>query len=208
MRRGGERFPVLIFEAPLVDARGRRSGWMSTVLDVSAQRRIENSRQQQGKTAGRRPAGDDGRDMQAQPSSTSRWRRSPGYATGSLNLMPATEDDEPAADLERSMIRRQAMVRMAELPGSAPVGSSKPCTSSCAGAKRLQARTRTTELIVWCCRWCAWPRGGSHTRIEVDIPEPPPTGVVRPTMVEQVLLNPRNGHPRRWRTRRRHRRWA
>ncbi|MFM2342891.1 MAG: hypothetical protein RLZZ592_2544, partial [Pseudomonadota bacterium] len=48
MRRGGERFPVLIFEAPLVDARGRRSGWMSTVLDVSAQRRIEElSRQQQ-----------------------------------------------------------------------------------------------------------------------------------------------------------------
>ena len=48
MRRNGERFPVLIFEAPLVDGQGRHTGWMSSVLDVSAQRRVEElSRQQQ-----------------------------------------------------------------------------------------------------------------------------------------------------------------
>ena len=41
MRRNGERFPVMIYEAPLVDGQGRHSGWMSAVLDVSAQRRIE-----------------------------------------------------------------------------------------------------------------------------------------------------------------------
>ena len=48
MRRNGERFPVMIYEAPLRDAQGRHTGWMSTVLDVSAQRSVEElSRQQQ-----------------------------------------------------------------------------------------------------------------------------------------------------------------
>ena len=41
MRRNGERFPVLIFEAPLIDAQGLQTGWMSAILDVSEQRRIE-----------------------------------------------------------------------------------------------------------------------------------------------------------------------
>ena len=41
MRRNGERFPVLIFEAPLIDADGKQTGWMSAVLDISEQRRIE-----------------------------------------------------------------------------------------------------------------------------------------------------------------------
>jgi two-component system sensor histidine kinase DctS len=41
MRRNGERFPVLIFEAPLIDAEGAQTGWMSAMLDISEQRRIE-----------------------------------------------------------------------------------------------------------------------------------------------------------------------
>jgi len=41
VRRGGERFPVLIFEAPLIDERGRQTGWMGSILDLSEQRRAE-----------------------------------------------------------------------------------------------------------------------------------------------------------------------
>jgi two-component system sensor histidine kinase DctS len=41
MHANGERFPVLIFEAPLIDAQGQQAGWMSAILDVSEQRRIE-----------------------------------------------------------------------------------------------------------------------------------------------------------------------
>ncbi|MDI9330634.1 MAG: PAS domain S-box protein [Alphaproteobacteria bacterium] len=41
MRHNGERFPVLIFEAPLIDANGTQTGWMSAILDISEQRRIE-----------------------------------------------------------------------------------------------------------------------------------------------------------------------
>ena len=41
MRQDGTRFPVLIMEAPLINAVGKHTGWMSAILDVSEQRRIE-----------------------------------------------------------------------------------------------------------------------------------------------------------------------
>jgi len=41
MRKDGSRFPVLIIEAPLVNAEGVQSGWMSAFLDISEQRRVE-----------------------------------------------------------------------------------------------------------------------------------------------------------------------
>ena len=41
MRPDGTRFPVLIIEAPLINAVGKHTGWMSAILDVSEQRRIE-----------------------------------------------------------------------------------------------------------------------------------------------------------------------
>jgi two-component system sensor histidine kinase DctS len=41
MRKNGERFAVLIFEAPLINALGEQTGWMSAVLDISEQRRVE-----------------------------------------------------------------------------------------------------------------------------------------------------------------------
>jgi two-component system sensor histidine kinase DctS len=48
LRKNGERFAVLIFEGAAGRRRRRAHGWMSAVLDVSDQRRIEElSRQQQ-----------------------------------------------------------------------------------------------------------------------------------------------------------------
>ncbi len=41
MRSDGSRFPVLIFEAPLIDAQGTQSGWMSAFIDMSELRRTE-----------------------------------------------------------------------------------------------------------------------------------------------------------------------
>jgi two-component system sensor histidine kinase DctS len=41
MRKDGSRFPVLIIEAPLIDAQGVQSGWMSAFVDISEQRRVE-----------------------------------------------------------------------------------------------------------------------------------------------------------------------
>ena len=41
MRKDGSRFPVLIIEAPLINASGVQTGWMSAFLDISEQRRVE-----------------------------------------------------------------------------------------------------------------------------------------------------------------------
>jgi len=41
VRKGGSRFPVLIIEAPLINAQGIQTGWMTAFLDISEQRRIE-----------------------------------------------------------------------------------------------------------------------------------------------------------------------
>jgi two-component system sensor histidine kinase DctS len=49
-RRNGERFDALIYEAPLIDAEGRHTGWMGSVLDVTERKRAEElARQQQEK---------------------------------------------------------------------------------------------------------------------------------------------------------------
>jgi two-component system sensor histidine kinase DctS len=52
MRRGGERFDALLYEAPLIDAQGRQTGWMGSVLDITERKRArELARQQEEKLA-------------------------------------------------------------------------------------------------------------------------------------------------------------
>jgi two-component system, LuxR family, sensor histidine kinase DctS len=41
LRKDGARFPVLIIEAPLINALGTQTGWMSAILDMTDQRRME-----------------------------------------------------------------------------------------------------------------------------------------------------------------------
>jgi two-component system, LuxR family, sensor histidine kinase DctS len=41
LRKDGTRFPVLIIEAPLINAAGTQTGWMSAILDLTDQRRME-----------------------------------------------------------------------------------------------------------------------------------------------------------------------
>ena len=40
-RRDGERFWALVYEAPLIDAAGRHSGWMASVLDITERKHDE-----------------------------------------------------------------------------------------------------------------------------------------------------------------------
>ena len=52
VRRDGERFDVLIYEAPLVDDQGRQTGWMASVLDITERKRArERVRHQEEKLA-------------------------------------------------------------------------------------------------------------------------------------------------------------
>lgn len=52
VRRGGEPFDALLYEAPLIDAEGRQTGWMGSVLDITERKRArELARQQDEKLA-------------------------------------------------------------------------------------------------------------------------------------------------------------
>ena len=93
-RADGERFPVLVFEAPLLDDSGCQTGWMGSILDVSDLRRVENlNRQQQEKLqASARLA-----SMGELASTLAHELNQPlaaisSYATGALNLLERTPE--------------------------------------------------------------------------------------------------------------------
>lgn len=46
-RKDGERLDAMIFEAPLIDAEGRHTGWMGSMMDVTEQRRARELAREQ-----------------------------------------------------------------------------------------------------------------------------------------------------------------
>jgi two-component system sensor histidine kinase DctS len=113
MRPDGTRFPVLIMEAPLINAVGKHTGWMSAILDVSEQRRTEElSRASQDRlqaTARLAMVGE-------MASLLSHELNQPlaaisSYATGSLNLLKDTAQ-VPQAELSSDL--QLAVSRIAE----------------------------------------------------------------------------------------------
>ncbi len=112
MRKDGSRFPVLIIEAPLINAQGVQSGWMSAFLDISEQRRVEElsrtSQERLQATARLATVGE-------MASLLSHELNQPlaaisSYATGSINLLA----DGPNAAQEFGSELTQAMQRIAE----------------------------------------------------------------------------------------------
>jgi two-component system sensor histidine kinase DctS len=192
MRKNGERFAVMIFEAPLVDGHGRHTGWMSTALDVSGQRRVEEiSRQQQERlqaTARLATVGE-------MASLLSHELNQPlaaiaSYATGSLNLM---NDEQQAASPETQALLRQAAQRIAEQAERAGrvIKSVHDFVR-----RREQARevVRVDDLIESVLPLVRLQARKSGARIELDLPTPLPRVECDRTMLEQVLLNlTRNG---------------
>ncbi|RQO54660.1 PAS domain-containing sensor histidine kinase [Paucibacter sp. KBW04] len=190
MRRNSERFPVLIFEAPLLDAQGHQTGWMSAVLDVSDQRRVEElSRQQQDRlqaTARLATVGE-------MASLLSHELNQPlaaiaSYSAASLNLLTLEAHDAQTPELVRQAVSRIA--EQAERAGRV--------IKSVHDFVRRRDQSRETigvdqlfEAVLPLVRLQARKSGA---RIEVDLPRPAPRVRCDRTMVEQVLLNlTRNG---------------
>jgi two-component system sensor histidine kinase DctS len=193
MRKNGERFPVMIYEAPLVDGQGRHTGWMSAALDLSAQRRFEEvARQQQDRlqaTARLASVGE-------MASLLSHELNQPlaaiaSYASGSMNLL---HDADGAQDLKALL--GPALARIAEQAERAGrvIKSVHDLVRRREQLHETLGAEQLFEAVLPLARLYARRSG---TRIELDLP--PPTGP-RPrvrcdrTMVEQVLLNlARNG---------------
>lgn len=191
MHKSGERIPVVIYEAPLVDSSGRQTGWMSAAVDQSEQRRIEDlSRQQQERlqaTARLATVGE-------MASLLSHELNQPlaaiaSYASGSLNLL---EEGAPPDPADREMLR-QAMARIAEQADRAgrTIKSVHDFVRRREQAREAVAASVLVEAVLPLVRLQARKSGA---RIEVEMPTPAPRVLADRTMVEQVLLNlTRNG---------------
>ena len=180
MRKDGSRFPVLIIEAPLINAQGFQTGWMSAFLDISEQRRVEElsraSQERLQATARLATVGE-------MASLLSHELNQPlaaiaSYATGSSNLLQAgdtagitvaleriSQQAERAGKVIRSVhdfVRRRDQAREPAAP-QALVEAVMPLVT-------LQARKLGVTVL---------------TRVPADLPEV----LCDRTMVEQVLLN-------------------
>jgi two-component system, LuxR family, sensor histidine kinase DctS len=189
MRKDGSLFPVLIIEAPLINAQGVQTGWMSAFLDISEQRRVEElsraSQERLQATARLATVGE-------MASLLSHELNQPlaaisSYATGSANLLRdrpvhATPPTALEADLALAMgrigeqaeragkviksvhdfVRRRDQAREAVAP-QALLDAVLPLVS-------LQARKLAVRV---------------QTEVEADLPQV----LCDRTMVEQVLLN-------------------
>ena len=101
-RSNGERFPVLIFESPLVDDSGRQTGWMGSILDISDRKQVEdlNRRQQEKLQASARLA-----TMGEIASTLAHELNQPlaaisSYTTGALNMINNHASQPGSLDLE------------------------------------------------------------------------------------------------------------
>ena len=187
MRKDGARFPVLVIEAPLINAQGVQTGWMSAIVDVSEQRRVEElSRASQDRLqATARLA-----TMGEMASLLSHELNQPlaaiaSYASGSINLMRAPQGAGQGADLSAI---EGAMRRIAEQADRAG-----KVIKSVHDFVRRRERDRETltpaALVDSVMPLVSLQARKLQVRVETQLaPGLPPLTCDR-TMVEQVLLN-------------------
>ena len=198
MRRDGTRFPVLIMEAPLINAAGLHTGWMSAILDVSEQRRIEElsraSQERLQATARLAIVGE-------MASLLSHELNQPlaaisSYAVGSLNRLqePEMADTVPqhqrGQDVARELSQdlQLAMCRIAEQAERAgriiksvhDFVRRRDSTRECVAPQDLV--DAVMPLVVLQARKLS-------VRIQTDVDPKAPAVLCDRTMVEQVLLN-------------------
>jgi two-component system, LuxR family, sensor histidine kinase DctS len=190
IRRNGERFAVLIFEAPLLDRVGKHAGWMSAVLDVQVQRQVEElSRQQQDRLAATARLATVGE----MASLLSHELNQPlaaisSYASGSLNLLASGTIDAPTAEMLQQAVQR--IVEQAERAGKVI----KSVHDVVRRREQLRESIRIDVLVDAVLPLIRLQARKSGTRIELELPDRPPRALCDRTMVEQVLLNlTRNG---------------
>jgi two-component system sensor histidine kinase DctS len=191
MRNNGERFAVMIFEAPLINALGEQTGWMGAVLDISEQRRVEEvsraSQERLQATARLATVGE-------MASLLSHELNQPlaaisSYATGSMNLLQdAAVKDPQLAETLGSAIQR--IGQQAERAGKVIKSVHDFVRRRDQAREAVKPRALLDDvmpLVILQARKLG-------VRVVVQCPTDLPAVLCDRTMVEQVLLNlSRNG---------------
>lgn len=187
-RSDGTRFPVLIIEAPLIDARGVQTGFMSAIIDLTEQRHIEelNRASQDRLQATARLA-----TVGEMASLISHELNQPlaaiaSYASGTLNLLQR-DGSVAVADIDGAIrsIAEQADRAGRVIRGVADFVRRRNQVREAVAPQRL-VEAVTTLLTLQA------KKQGIRLVIELA-PDTPPVHCDR-TMVEQVLINlGRNG---------------
>ena len=188
MRKDGTRFPVLVIEAPLITVLGVQTGWMSAVIDISEQRRVEElSRASQDRlqaTARLATVGE-------MASLLSHELNQPlaaiaSYATGSLNLLdsapPPPAAGTTAADLRMAMRR---IAEQAERAGQVIKG----VHDFVRRRERQREPVAAQGLIDAVMPLVGLQARKLGVRVDVQVESTLPAVLCDRTMVEQVLLN-------------------
>jgi two-component system sensor histidine kinase DctS len=187
-RSDGTRFPVLIIEAPLIDARGVQTGFMSAIIDLTEQRHIEdlNRASQDRLQATARLA-----TVGEMASLISHELNQPlaaiaSYASGTLNLLQR-DGSVAAADIDGAI---RSIAEQADRAGRVIRGVADFVR------RRNQVREAVApqHLIEAVTTLLTLQAKKQGIRLVIDIaPGTPPVHCDR-TMVEQVLINlGRNG---------------
>ncbi len=192
MRKNGSRFPVLIFEAPLITAQGLHTGWMSAFIDISEQRRMEEisraSHERLQATARLATVGEMASMLSHEL--TQPLAAISSYATGSLNIL-AHETADPGDEQLKDL--RMAMERI-----SVQADRAGKVIKSVRDFVRRRDKSRETvqpmELIDAVMPLVYLQAHKLHVTVQLELEPELPGVLCDATMVEQVLLNlARNG---------------
>jgi two-component system sensor histidine kinase DctS len=187
MHKDGTRFPVLIIEAPLINAQGVQTGWMSAFLDIREQRRVEElsraSQERLQATARLAMVGE-------MASLLSHELNQPlaaisSYATGTHNLL--RQGAHTPADIELAMHR---IAEQAERAGKV-IKSVHDFVRRRDQAREAVAPRALFDAILPLVNLQARKLG---VQVQIKLAPDLPAVLCDRTMVEQVLLNlARNG---------------
>jgi two-component system sensor histidine kinase DctS len=188
-RSDGTRFPVLIIEAPLIDAQGVQTGYMSAILDLTEQRRVEdlNRTSQDRLQATARLA-----TVGEMASLISHELNQPlaaisSYATGTLNLLAGPAGELPQADLQLAMRR---IGEQAERAGRVI----KSVADFVRRREQVREAVAPQSLLDAIAPLLGLQAKKLGIRVQIDLAPGLPLVQCDRTMVEQVLLNlARNG---------------
>lgn len=187
MHKDGTRFPVLIIEAPLINAQGVQTGWMSAFLDIREQRRVEElsraSQERLQATARLAMVGEMASLLSHELNQPLAAMSS--YATGTLNLLH--QGAHTPADIELAM---QRIAEQAERAGKV-IKSVHDFVRRRDQAREAIAPAAVLDAILPLVNLQARKLG---VQVQLRLAPDLPAVLCDRTMVEQVLLNlARNG---------------